>query len=352
MSARFALGTLAASAVFFFASLAGTPPAVAEPGEQWETTIEMTMNAAGHSMTMPPQASKTCRPKGAAWEEPPAGPADSDCEMTDVKRVGHTMTWSMRCTNPPVTGKGSIEFQGSDSYRGTMSASTAQGEMSMKMTGKRIGDCDYSEQRGAGQKQARMPAEGAAASDAMVAQTCADGARGGMARYFVGEDAVCKGPQHKAAFCAGLATPDGYTGATGALALGIDIGRSAAFCGTDSDRLLAAVCQSALDTAALRFVLDRCPSMQGAVCGRALATEQFEFLLGGRCPAEASWLAAEQCAGRKYTAQIASKYGGFCVGYAQEEMQAQQEAQTAEGASPEKQAADKAKKRLKGLFGR
>jgi hypothetical protein len=47
----------------------------------------------------------------------------------------------MACTTPDkVTGTGEMTF-GDDSYTSTMKMVTAQGEMTMKTTGKRIGDC-------------------------------------------------------------------------------------------------------------------------------------------------------------------------------------------------------------------
>jgi len=55
--------------------------------------------------------------------------------------TGNTATWSLACTSPDkVTGTGEMTF-GDDSYTNTMKMVTAQGEMTMKTTGKRIGDC-------------------------------------------------------------------------------------------------------------------------------------------------------------------------------------------------------------------
>lgn len=354
MNARFAGSAAVAAGMLLFATLASTGPAVAaaEPGELWETTFEMTMKAAGQNMTMPPKTDKSCRPQGAAWDEPPGGPEGSECEMTDVKRVGSTMTWNMRCSSPPATGKGSIEFQGADSYRGTMSTSMPQGEMTMKMSGRRVGVCDYSATRRAVKDMEQEHKDIERQHTEMMASMCADYARTGRSMAFINEneDPVCSGPQHKAAFCAALATPAGYEGATSAVA-GVDIARATAFCGTTPDRLLAQLCQSALDTASLQFVLDRCPALHPAMCAKAVATDQPQFLLGGRCPAEAKKLAAEQCAGLKYTSQSGMKYYQFCMEYSRGEMQ-QQEAEAAENTSPKQEAVDKAKKRLKGLFGR
>jgi len=122
------------------AAAAAIPGMAAEiPGELWETTLQMTMSGP-QAFTLPAQTSRTCRPKGEAWNEPPGAPKDAACEMTDVQRSTGKMTWKIRCSNPPATGSGSMEFQG-DTYRGTMDMKTAQGDMAMKLSGKRVGDC-------------------------------------------------------------------------------------------------------------------------------------------------------------------------------------------------------------------
>jgi len=65
-----------------------------------------------------------------------------DCKMTDQKVSGSTLTYSMACTTPDkLTATGEMTFTGDDSYTNTMKMVMAQGEMTMKMTGKRIGDC-------------------------------------------------------------------------------------------------------------------------------------------------------------------------------------------------------------------
>jgi hypothetical protein len=65
-----------------------------------------------------------------------------DCKMTDQKVTGSTLTYSMACTSPDkMTVTGEMAFTGDDSYTNTMKMAMAQGEMTMKMTGKRIGEC-------------------------------------------------------------------------------------------------------------------------------------------------------------------------------------------------------------------
>jgi hypothetical protein len=66
---------------------------------------------------------------------------DKNCKATDVRTVGDKTTWKMTCTGAQaMTGTGDMTVKG-DSYAGVMKMTTAQGEMTMKMSGKRIGDC-------------------------------------------------------------------------------------------------------------------------------------------------------------------------------------------------------------------
>jgi hypothetical protein len=60
--------------------------------------------------------------------------------MADYKTSGNTATWKMVCTSPPMTSTGEMTFT-DDSYAGTMKADTPQGQMTMKMAGKRVGEC-------------------------------------------------------------------------------------------------------------------------------------------------------------------------------------------------------------------
>ena len=54
---------------------------------------------------------------------------------------GNTVTWRMACSTPqPMTSNGEMTFI-DDSYAGTMKMNMPQGDMSMKLTGKRVGDC-------------------------------------------------------------------------------------------------------------------------------------------------------------------------------------------------------------------
>jgi hypothetical protein len=130
--------------------LAGAAAVLAQspvrPG-RWEVTMQMQM--AGSPIQMPEMKSTRCvTPEDA--KDPsrslPSGPegrggAKSDCKMADYKVSGNTAAWKMVCTQPQaMTSTGEMTFT-DDSYNGTMKMDSPQGAMTMKLAGKRIGDC-------------------------------------------------------------------------------------------------------------------------------------------------------------------------------------------------------------------
>ncbi len=116
------------------------------PG-RWETTMQMQMAAS--PIQLPEMKNTRCvTPEDAKdpSKSMPTGPEGrggqkSDCKMSDYKMSGNTVTWKMVCTTPQaMTTTGEMTFT-DDSYTGTMKADMAQGQMTMKLAGKRLGDC-------------------------------------------------------------------------------------------------------------------------------------------------------------------------------------------------------------------
>ena len=115
------------------------------PG-RWETTMQMEM--AGSPVQMPPMKQTRCVTPAEAKDPsllqsgPPGGRGGkNDCKVSDQKMSGNTISWKIACTSPDaMTGTGEMTFA-DDSYTGTMKMNMAQGAMSMKMEGKRLGDC-------------------------------------------------------------------------------------------------------------------------------------------------------------------------------------------------------------------
>ncbi len=122
-------------------------PVFAAPGEYWEITNKMEM--VGMPFSMPETTTKVCMPAGSENDPRVAasGP-DDKCEMTDIKTVGSTTTWKMRCDNDGeiMTGSGEITHTGTSYQGNTHLEGKMDGEM-VKMNqvyrGKKIGgSCD------------------------------------------------------------------------------------------------------------------------------------------------------------------------------------------------------------------
>ena len=115
------------------------------PG-RWETTMQMEM--AGSPVQMPPMKQTRCVTPAEAKDPsslqsglPGGRGGKNDCKVSDQKMSGNTMSWKIACTSPDaMTGTGEMTFA-DDSYTGTMKMNMTQGAMSMKMEGKRLGDC-------------------------------------------------------------------------------------------------------------------------------------------------------------------------------------------------------------------
>jgi hypothetical protein len=121
----------------------------------WEVTMEMDMPGMPQGMSMPPIKTTQCiTPQEAndpskAVPQRPAGRGGAanpnDCKVSDYKVEGNKVSWSMKCEGAqPMSGTGEFVY-GADSYTGTMKMDMARGgqpmAVTMKYTGKRLGDC-------------------------------------------------------------------------------------------------------------------------------------------------------------------------------------------------------------------
>jgi hypothetical protein len=132
-----------------FAALAGAAVLDAQspirPG-RWEVTMQMQM--ANMPIQMPAMKSTQCvtpdqakDPAGALPKGPQGGRGGQDCKVSNYKVSGNTVTWQMACSAPqPMTSTGEMTFT-NDTYAGTMKMNSAEGDMTMKIAGKRLGDC-------------------------------------------------------------------------------------------------------------------------------------------------------------------------------------------------------------------
>lgn len=110
---------------------------------RWEVKMEMEMP--GMPMKMPPMTTTQCVTKEQADDPQRSVPqgrgAQNNCKVSDYKVSGNTVTWSMKCEGPEaMSGTGEITY-GQDTYDGTMKMTREGQTMTMKYSGKRLGDC-------------------------------------------------------------------------------------------------------------------------------------------------------------------------------------------------------------------
>jgi hypothetical protein len=141
--------TVSVIALSMLATAAIVAQSSMRPG-QWEITSEMQMPNMPAGVQMPAQkpllqcitADQAKDPANTLSGQPGRGRgAGSDCKMSDMKTTGKTTMFTMTCTTPQkITGTVEMTF-GDDTFTQTMKMVMPQGEMTTKMTGKRIGDC-------------------------------------------------------------------------------------------------------------------------------------------------------------------------------------------------------------------
>lgn len=110
---------------------------------RWEVKTEMEMP--GMPMKMPAMTTTQCITKEQAADPQRSVPqgrgASNDCKVSDYKVTGNKVTWSMKCEGPEaMTGTGEITY-GENTYEGLMKMERQGQAMTMKYTGKRLGDC-------------------------------------------------------------------------------------------------------------------------------------------------------------------------------------------------------------------
>jgi hypothetical protein len=326
------------SRIFLSASLfAGT--AFAAPGYLWEIGMEME----GMPFAMPKQ--KICAEKDS--KEPPVSQDDQECRVLEKKQTGNRFFWKAQCKDGLMVGEITST---PTSYSGKMKMTDKSGEtVSMKMTGKRLGNCDYQDRSGelmALQKQSNDAMKGFCqnALDEMQGQLLAD---------------QC--PKEKTLFCQRLATPEGYAKATrhlpGEMLTDSTSGAPALtrICKLDNAKLLPKLCKNAVSGRNFAFVSRHCAADRPKLCAAAVSTTQLDYV-NANCPEDRTALIREHCEGRKYSSDIEPRFADFCAnagaeirGYESSTEAPAPAPETAEDKAVEK--VQKGLKQLKGFFG-
>ena len=105
----------------------------------WEVTSQTEMP--GMPMKIPASTIKHCYTKEDVKDQKKVIARDKNCTMTDYKVVGNKVTWAMKCTGQSAgTFNGETIFS-SDAYSSTMKMKSQGQNMTVKVKGKRIGEC-------------------------------------------------------------------------------------------------------------------------------------------------------------------------------------------------------------------
>jgi hypothetical protein len=273
-------------------------------GELWE--VHTQMNMPGMPAGMGSSTSQTCNATGDPSKQAD-NPATSKCKVTDSRQSGNKFTMTLDCPE----GRAIIEHgynAAHTEYKGSMKMTMRDGgEMTMAMTGRKIGSCDAEQaNRQRDERIATAKRQGAqaqaqiAASENQQVQNCARapesmdlgllGTYGrcdlmqGTCEQMLKEPATKKVASacmaSRAQLCKRYQTMDGFLKANG----NEDIAQT---CGLDRDTIAA------------------------SHCPRAAKSENLGYL-SRFCPDEAKAVAVQHCAGRSYTSAPQDKYTEFC----------------------------------------
>lgn len=126
--------------------VSGSAPAVDMQEGSWETTIEMKME--GMPFPMPPMTTTITQCLTKKDMVPNTGTKEQKCDIKNQKIVGNKVTWTVICVDKEgrTEGNGEMTYAGT-SYQGvlktkmTTAGSSETMHSTIKMKGKRIGNC-------------------------------------------------------------------------------------------------------------------------------------------------------------------------------------------------------------------
>jgi hypothetical protein len=109
----------------------------------WEVSVKMEMP--GMPAGAGAQTFRKCYTPADVQDASRTMPKDDNCQASDVKVQGDTVSWTMRCKPPQeMTGTGTMTYKGT-SYAGRMNMAMKEGGQTMTMqqtiSGRRVGPC-------------------------------------------------------------------------------------------------------------------------------------------------------------------------------------------------------------------
>ncbi len=279
----FATLTALASAPLWVSTAAAQAPT---PGERWRSTMSMEMMG----MKIPGQATEICSPKGAS-QAPVAD--DKECQVTNRRRSGNTESFDMACKGG-MTGTMEMTQESPTRWSGKMLANTKEGQMTMRMASEKLpGECDASAIE---RKMNQMAAQGEAA----VAKQCMESAKAVQTRSFLGANAMCKDAPSIKTFCGSAQTSVGYNTLARQQRMG-----SRVYTGAEAAQYRTILA----DTGKLCSFSPE--TVRKQYCGTAQQKADWTFF-AEECPELSKPLAQAQCAGRDFTTPVAPQWVKFC----------------------------------------
>jgi hypothetical protein len=330
--------------------------------ELWEVTTKLDM--AGLPPGMGAQKMQVCQDKNPKNQKPPGKDAEK-CKVTDQRQSGNTYTMTMTCPDGTAVFETTYNAAHTE-YKGTMKSKMRQGEMTMSMTGRKIGTCDAQQANaardakvGAMKSQAEKAQADAAVHQKKAADTemanCASAVETMEVRR-LGTYAQCD--QMKGMCDTMLKNEQTKPVATKCMA------SHAEYC--KRYRTMDGFLKAKGDEAGAKSCNTTAAQQKAAHCPQAAKSENLDYL-ARFCPVEAKPVAQQHCAGREYTSRIRDKYTGFCTTYfashslEDEDKPRQRAAGTSTASQPAEKKDPKAAisdgvtqgvNKLKGLFGR
>lgn len=122
--------------------IAGSAVAADNPQKPGRWQIKMQMEMPGMPVKLPPVNTEVCLTEEDVKNPQKAVPNDpkSDCKVGDYKVSGNTVTWTIDCPKQKTKGEGEITYT-NDTYTGTMNMDIDGQSMSVKYSGKFLGEC-------------------------------------------------------------------------------------------------------------------------------------------------------------------------------------------------------------------
>jgi hypothetical protein len=282
----------------------------ADQDELWEITTQM--NMPGMPAGMGAQTSKVCQDKDPRKHAVQG--QNENCKVTDTKQSGNRVTTTVKCPDSNLVIDNTYNAARTE-FKGTMKSTGGQGDMTMAMSGRKVGSCDAQQARNERSTQQakiqgtldKAAADSKRANDEQIKQ-CAV-AVDTMDASKLGVYAQCR---QNPELCKAVASAPGAKQVSDSCTA-----RQNEFCKRYQTE--AGFVKAKADPNAAQMCGVSVDGVKASLCPGAAQKESLEFL-GRYCPVQAKPLAQQHCAGRDFTALRASggkgdKYSAFCYAY-------------------------------------